>query len=397
MKDIIVESIKMSVNTMKMNKMRTLLSLLGVLIGVSALVVILSLGKSATINMMNSFSEGGMDIITINPTRSKNVRDIFTDSFSGELKGAFESIDDVIVTNNRSCTLRYGSETTTASVIGTYSKMGDFYSLKYSDGEWWTLNDNINTQQVCTIGNEVAEKLFPSGDAVGKYIKIYSRNGAKSYKVTGVIEKKDATASIDFESSVFVPYNTFIARINKSKTVGTYIVKIKDGYDASLESTKMETYLDSLVSTDGYMLFSLSSLREMVSKSMGTVALFIAAISAISLLVGGIGIMNIMLVSVVERTKEIGIMKAIGAEPKVIEIQFLIEAIMLTLIGGILGVILGIIIAIVVSVALAWPISISVPSLIIGVVFSLLVGAFFGVYPAKKASKLNPIDALKHE
>lgn len=396
-KDIIVENIKMSLHTMKVNKLRTSLSLLGVLIGVASLVVILSLGKGATKNMLSSFSTGGMDIITISPMRGRNASEVFVDSFSSNLKADFKEIDDVIVSSSTSSTVRYGKEKTTATIIGTYSKIASFNSLEFTEGECWTLDDNIASSQVCIIGHDVKEDLFPYESAIDKYIKVLSRTGAKSFKVVGVISEKDATMFGDFNTSVFIPYNTYVSRIRKSKTVGSYTVKVKDGYDASILTDKLETYLNSLVSTDGFNIFSLSNLREMVSESMGTVALFIAAISAISLLVGGIGIMNIMLVSVVERTKEIGILKALGAEPKVIELQFLIEAVILTLAGGILGVVLGVIISLIAAFALVWPFSISVPSIFIGLGFSIFVGAFFGAYPAHKASKLNPIDALNHE
>lgn len=397
MNGIILENIKMSLHTMKANKLRTFLSLLGVLIGVASLVVILSLGGAATKNMLAAFSTGGMDIITITPMRGRNATDIFTDSFSSTLKAEFSDIDDVIVSASTSATVRYGKETTTATIVGTYSKMPEFYSVTFSEGEPWTIDDNISSAQVCIIGSEVRESLFPYESAVDKYIKILSRDGSKSFKVVGVIDSKDATISVNFDDSIFVPYNTYTARIRKARTVGTYVVKAKDGSDASLLSTDIENYLNSLVSTDGYDIFSLSNLREMVGKNMGTVALFIAAIGAISLLVGGIGIMNIMLVSVVERTKEIGILKALGAEPRQIETQFLLEAVILTFSGGILGVVLGIIITAIVSFAIVWPFVISVNGIFIGLLFSLIVGAFFGAYPARKASKLNPIDALNHE
>lgn len=397
MKDFIVESIKMALRTMRLNKMRTLLSLLGVMIGVASLVTILSLGVSVSDNMIKNFQEGGIDIITINPRRTRNSNEIFNDEFTAELEREFDSIDKVIVTSSQSLVLRYLDETYTATVIGTYSSFGDFYSVKFDSGSWWTLECNISSEQVCVIGREVADNLFPSIDPVGQYIKVYSRNGSKNYRVSGVLSKKDATSSVSFDTSVFIPYNTYVDRVQRSKTVGSYIIRIKAGYNVSSEADKIDEYLQSLVSEDGFMLFSLSSLREMISQQMSTITIFLSSIAAISLVVGGIGIMNIMLVSVAERTREIGILKAIGASKKAILVQFLIESITLTLCGGVLGVLFGIIVAICVALSQAWTIGISFSSIIVGVVFSLTVGIFFGVYPASKAAKLNPIDALNRE
>ena len=391
------ECVKMAIHTMKSNKLRTALSVLGVLIGVSALVVILSLGDSATKNMMSAFSEGGIDIITIRPQRSRNAREILNDEFTSELKGRFDSIDDCIVTNSQSCSVRYLSEVSTGMVIGTYSAMSDFYSLKFDSGKWWDLEDNINSRLVCAIGSQIAEKLFNGIDPVGEKIKIFYRNTAGIFTVTGVVSDVDSTASIDFDNSIFIPFNTFSSKIRRSATVDSYIVRIKEGYDPSIESEKIEEYMSSLVSSDGFSIFSLSSLREMISKSMGTITMFIALIGGISLLVGGIGIMNIMLVSVAERTKEIGILKAIGAQPKNIEVQFLIEAVFLTLFGGLLGIALGVALALLVAYVLVWPLSVSLLSVFAGLLFSVLVGVFFGVYPARKASRLNPIDALSRD
>lgn len=397
MKDFVLESIRMAIRTMRINKLRTLLSLLGVMIGVASLVTILSLGISVSDNLMKTFATGGTDIITVNPMRGRNSNDIFNDSFSAELEREFPSIDRVIVTSSQNCVLRRNAETYTSPVIGTYSSFADFYSVKFISGGWWSLESNIGSEQVCVIGVDVAENLFKSDNPVGEYIKVFSRNGSKNYKITGVLAKKDATSSISFDTSVFIPYNTFTERIQKSKVVGSYIIRIKNDYNVSSEADKIDEYLKSIVSEDGFMLFSLSSLREMINEQMKTITLFLSSIAAISLIVGGIGIMNIMLVSVTERTREIGILKAIGASKKAILVQFLIESVTLTLCGGILGVFFGTGVAISVALSQAWPIGVSFYSIIVGVVFSLTVGVFFGVYPASKAAKLNPIDALNRE
>ena len=391
------ECTKMALHTFISNKLRSALSILGVMIGVSSIVVIMSLGRSVSKNMISTFSEGGINIITIRPRNRRATNEIFNDAFASELKNNFESIEECIVTNSESCNIRYISNNTQALVIGTYSVIDKFYSLKLNSGEIWNIEDNINSKKVCLIGSEVAKNLFNGEDPVGCVVKIYHRNTSSAYTVCAVLEETDATASIDFNNSVFVPFNTFSSKIKRSNNVGSYIIKIKDDYNPSKESENIKKYLESLVSDEGFDLFSLSTIRDMISQTMGTLTLFIALIGAISLFVGGIGIMNIMIVSVRERTKEIGIMKAIGAQPKFIEYQFLVEAVFLTLIGGIVGILLGIIISLISAFSLNWPLSISFLSIISSLGFSLLVGIFFGVYPARIASRLNAIEALSRE
>ncbi|HAP57808.1 MAG TPA: peptide ABC transporter permease, partial [Sphaerochaeta sp.] len=179
--------------------------------------------------------------------------------------------------------------------------------------------------------------------------------------------------------------------------VGAYVVKVQEGYDTIEVSDRVTEYLDGIVGTDGYNLFSPASLAEMANQITGTFSAFLAAIAAISLLVGGIGIMNIMLVSVAERTKEIGIRKALGASPSVIRGQFIVEALTLTILGGLLGVALGSLLSYAVTNLMDWSLHLSYASFILAMGFSMFVGVFFGWYPAMKASRLDPIDALNYE
>lgn len=396
--DLVKECVKIALHNMKSNILRTSLSLLGIMIGVASLVAILSLGGAATENVTSKFAEGGLDIITVYPRRGRSSTDLFNDEFSATLKSTFKNIDDVIVTSSSSSSVRYSNENyPSASVVGTYSSFSAFYSLKFTEGSFFTLEDDITSSQVCVIGKEVYDEIFNSDDAVDKYIKIVTRGGVKSFRVVGVLDKKDPTSSISFDTSVFIPYNTYSDRVIKSNTVGTYIIRAAKDTDPSVVSSEIEEYLNSLVSSDGYRIYSLSQMQDIVKTSMGTYKILLAFIGAISLLVGGVGIMNIMLVSVAERTREIGTLKALGASANVIELQFLIESALLTFIGGILGILLGSLLSVAVSFARSWPIFISLPSVFVGLFFSIVIGIFSGVYPAHRAANLSPIDALNRD
>ncbi|MDD4082141.1 MAG: FtsX-like permease family protein, partial [Sphaerochaetaceae bacterium] len=246
------------------------------------------------------------------------------------------------------------------------------------------------------LGSSVADELFPYGNAIGNYISIF-RNQAKSYKVVGVMEEKDPALNISFNNNIYIPFNTFSQKFSKVNKIGSYVIKVKADSDALDVEEKLKTYLNSRVTEDDYQIFSPATLAEMANQITGTFSAFLAAIAAISLLVGGIGIMNIMLVSVTERTKEIGIRKALGASPRVIMGQFITEALALTLFGGLIGIILGTLISYGVINFVSWKLYISTSSYILAVGFSTLIGVFFGWYPAYKASRLDPIDALNYE
>ena len=335
-------------------------------------------------------------MVTIYPSAGQRNTGIFNEEFSTMLKRDVEGVDSVLPQNSSTARVRVGQESTNASIVGVLSDYGDVLSLEYTDGAFFEAMDNINRRQVAVLGADIAETLFPGQAAVGQYISLF-RNQAKNYLVVGVLDKKDPTFSLSYNNTVFIPYNTYGQRFIRTTSVGAFVVKIANGYDTIVVSDVITEYLDDIVGTDGYSIFSPASLAEMADQITGTFSSFLALIAAISLLVGGIGIMNIMLVSVAERTREIGVRKALGASPSVIRGQFLIEALTLTIIGGILGVVLGSLLSFAVTNLMEWSLHLSYTSFILALGFSMFVGVFFGWYPAMKASKLDPIDALNYE
>ncbi|MGD8113719.1 MAG: ABC transporter permease [Sphaerochaetaceae bacterium] len=390
------ENITLAVKDMITSKMRTLLSLLGIVIGVASVIAILTLGQSATKSITQSIVEGGLEMVTIFPDRDDENAGEFTEEFGETLMEEVDNISTVLPVNTSSANLRVGQETTTGTVSGVVSTYADVLDYESEEGEFFSLSDNLSARQVVVLGYDVAEELFPDGNAVGQYISIF-RNQAKSYQVVAVMEEKDSSFNITYNSSVFIPYNTFVQRFNKPDNVGSYVVRVADGADALEVSDDISAYLDSTVGSDAYNIFSPATLAEMAESITSTLSSFLAAIAAISLLVGGIGIMNIMLVSVAERTKEIGIRKALGASPVVIMGQFITEAIVLTMTGGLLGIAVGTLVSYIVASAVEWQLYISYGAFLFAAGFSTLVGVFFGWYPAFKASKLDPIEALNYE
>ena len=269
-------------------------------------------------------------------------------------------------------------------------------SLETADGAFFSAMDNINRRQVAVIGSELADELFPGENPVGRYISVF-RQQAKSFQVIGVLAERDEAQGTSYNYTLFMPYNTYVQRFRRTDQVGTYVVKTAEGYDATDVAEDIERYLDEIAGSDYYRIFSPATIKEMADSVMSTFSMFLAAIAAISLVVGGIGIMNIMLVSVVERTGEIGIRKALGATPGAIRSQFLVESVTLSLSGGLLGLIIGTVLSVAAVNIAGWLLHISPGAIIVSLAFSLAIGVFFGWYPAAKAARLEPMEALQRD
>ncbi len=391
------ENLKLALSSMKTNKMRTFLSLLGIVIGVGSVVAILNLGQSANESILSSMEIGGLDMVNVMPMGRSRKTEQFDEEFADNFRKNVEGIEKVIVTVSSNAKIRYGQEIKTVSVNGVTSDFFEANVLSFQEGEAFSALDNINRKQVVVLGHDLAEDLFPAGGAVGSYVSIF-RNQSKKYLVVGVIEDKDTTLGASYNSSAYIPFNTYDQRFRKVSQVSSYTLKVRDGYDATAVADKVEDYLYELLGDDDYyMVYSPAQIVEMTNEITNTFSIFLAAIAAISLIVGGIGIMNIMLVSVVERTREIGVRKALGATPRTIQGQFLVESITLTLVGGLLGLAFGSVLSYAVVTAAGWSMHYSWIAIAVAIGFSAFVGIFFGWYPARKAAKLDPIEALSYE
>ncbi len=391
------ENIRMAIASMAGSRLRTFLSLLGIMIGVASVVAILNLGRSVTESMSSSFEVGGLDTISIMPRGAARETMIFTEEFAYSLMSEIDGIREVLPVVSSAANVRNGQEISEGVMIqGVTSDYFASNSLEADDGAFFSAIDNINRRQVAVIGPELADELFPGENPVGKYISVF-RHQAKSFQVIGVLRERDEAQGTSYNYTLFIPYNTYVQRFRRTDQVGTYVVKTAEGYDATDVADDIEEYLDEIAGSDYYRIFSPATIKEMADSVMSTFSMFLAAIAAISLVVGGIGIMNIMLVSVVERTGEIGIRKALGATPGAIRSQFLVESVTLSLSGGLLGLIIGTVLSMAAVNIAGWPLHISPGAILVSLAFSLAIGIFFGWYPAAKAARLEPMEALQRD
>ena len=386
-----LENLKLAFNSMFTNKMRTFLSLLGIVIGVGSVVTIMNLGESVKRSITDSMNIGGVDEITVIPMGSNSV---FSEEFAYTFQDNVYGIESVSAYVSTSATLRNGQETKSSQVYGVTSSYIDDSALLY--GETFSKANNLMREQVVILGYDLAEDLFPGGGAVGSYVSIF-RSQAKQYRVIGVLEDTSGSVGSNTNSNAYIPFNTFDERLKKVTAVSQYTIKVKEGFSATDVSSEVKSYLSSVASSNDYYVSSAQELVDMTESVTGYLTTFLAAIAAISLLVGGIGIMNIMLVTVVERTREIGIRKALGATPKTIRSQFMVEATVLSIFGGIIGIVFGVVVSYVISSAAGWNLYFSLWAILISIGFSSAVGIFFGWYPAAKAAALDPIEALAYE
>ncbi len=400
---------KMATNSLRINKMRSALTSLGIIIGVSAVIIMLGIGTGASKKVQANMESMGSNILTIRSSSAKSggVQQGFGSKPSLTLKDAQEimktadNVDSVAVASNESKQLMYGNQNWATTVYGVSNSYLYIKNYEVDNGRSFQGEDSRNYAKVAIIGSTVAEELFGDLDPIGRVMRI----GNIPFKVIGTLKAKGASGPMDQDDIVFIPITTAQRKVFGTSFPGTVKMILVKGEDTD-KLTALESEIETILKARHHIGknqendFSIRNSAEFQEKMQSTVKIFsilLASIASVSLLVGGIGIMNIMLVSVTERTKEIGIRMAIGANVQDIRLQFLLESFLLSMIGGIIGIIVGIIGAESIQLFTEMSAVITLSSIMMSLFFSAMVGIGFGYYPAYKASLLNPIDALRYE
>lgn len=400
------ESFLMAWASLIANKMRSILTMLGIIIGVAAVIALVSIGNGVKQDIQNSISSLGSNLLMVMPgaPRTPGVR-----PSQGSMKSlkvsdyqAISKLDGVKAaspyTANSYVTI-YQSKNWTTTVSGVSSNFQDVNNWTMAEGRFISSKNVENRERVAVVGQTVVKNLFAGEDPVGKEIRVKNI----PFRVIGVLNSKgNGTMGNDQDDTIFIPYTTAMERVEGVDYLRMVYVVANDDNGIDRLQSDIENLLrvrHSIKDTnlDDFNIQNMKSIMETMEQTTGTLTLFLGAVAAISLVVGGIGIMNIMLVSVTERTREIGIRKALGATYFVIVTQFLIEAVVISLMGGLLGIALGIGASKLIGLASGMSTVISVPTIVLSFAFSMAIGLVFGIYPARKAAKLNPIDALHYE
>lgn len=400
------ESFLMAWASLIANKMRSILTMLGIIIGVAAVIALVSIGNGVKQDIQNSISSLGSNLLMVMPgaPRTPGVR-----PSQGSMKSlkvsdyqAISKLDGVKAASPytaNSYVSIYQSKNWTTTVSGVSSNFQDVNNWTMSEGRFISSKNVENRERVAVVGQTVVKNLFAGEDPVGKEIRVKNI----PFRVIGVLNSKgNGTMGNDQDDVIFIPYTTAMERVEGVDYLRmVYVVASDDdGIDrlqSDIENLLRVRHGIKDTNLDDFNIQNMKSIMETMEQTTGTLTLFLGAVAAISLVVGGIGIMNIMLVSVTERTREIGIRKALGATYFVIVTQFLIEAVVISLMGGLIGIALGIGASKLIGLASGMSTVISVPTIILSFAFSMAIGLVFGIYPARKAAKLNPIDALHYE
>ena len=395
----LVEDLKLALGSFAHGKLRTSLSALGIIIGVMSVIAITTLGDSATGSISSSVADAGLNSVTLMIGRDApdDVYRVFDMDYASEI-AALDGVESAVPLVSSSYSVSYGKNRfSDVSVMAALPDFDEIYSYGVDTGSFISADHQDGREAVAVLGAGIAESLFPDGDALGRRIRIM-RDQARSFRIVGVMSTMGDTMGMSYDETVYVPASTYDSRLRSIDSVRRYGVSVQADRDVLEVSSGMESHFSELFgSNSAVRVISPASMAQMFTGITETLNLFLSGVAAISLLVGGIGIMNIMLVSVSERTREIGIRKALGASPAVIHRQFLFEAAALTTIGGLLGVAGGLGLSALAIRALGWTFSVNIISVLAAVGFSTAVGIFFGLYPAARAGRLDPVVALSRE
>jgi putative ABC transport system permease protein len=407
----VAEAFRVAFEGLMANKMRSFLTMLGIIIGVSAVIVMVSLGQGVAKATKESIARLGTNMINVRPN-SQSVRGVSMGVGSLQtlkledaetvLKAcpAVKAVSPVVRSNGQ---VKYRNANTVAGIYGTGPDYFQIRNLPIAKGHGFTDDDVRRKAKVAVIGHNIAETLFSRSDPINKYMKINGQN----FKVVGVVQKRGDSGFRSPDDEVTIPVTTAMQRVFGQDYLDSLTIqavseeRMLEAQDQILAALRKAHRLRPDEESD-VRVMNQADITESANQQTTFLTMLLAGIAFVSLIVGGIGIMNIMLVSVTERTREIGIRKAIGAKRRDIRYQFLIESITLSLVGGLIGIGLGVGVSLWMALpadrgGLGFPMLLSTPPIVVAFAFSALVGTFFGMYPAVKASALDPIEALRYE
>ena len=394
-----MESFKMAVGNIRTSKMRSFLTMLGIIIGVAAVIVIVGMGNGMEIYMTEQFESMGTNTLTVSIYGRGTGRTVTDEDMYDIVERNSDALELLSPTVTMQSPAKIGTDTITSTSITGVSE--DYFTIKDYDvamGRGLQYVDMLKRSRVCVVGTYLNQEYF-GGNALGQTIKI----GGTPFTVVGILNEIGDSTEYSSDNAIFVPYTT-AARLSNMGTISSYTVTVTDVNNSTWSKGVLEKELfDIFEDENAYTVISMAEILDLMTQMLDVMIAVLAAIAAISLVVGGIGIMNIMLVSVSERTREIGVRKALGAKERYIMSQFVIEAATTSAIGGAVGILFGeglssLATAIIVA-ALDTDLAVtpSAGSIALAVGISVAIGILFGYLPAKKAARLNPIDALRHD
>ncbi|MBI3946067.1 MAG: ABC transporter permease [Armatimonadetes bacterium] len=401
------ESIRVALTGLAANKLRSALTMLGVIIGVAAVIAMIAIAQGAREQTMERIQSFGTNTLTIQSGQARGAggarggfgsSQVLTPEDAEAIEKLGTPIKNVTPETRNSAQVKFGNENTNVSITGCAASYPEVRNYKIQRGRFFNDDEVKGMRRVCVVGPVTAENLFGIRNPVGKVIRI-TGNG---FRVLGVTAEKGASGWSNPDDAIFVPYTTAMRRLFGENHVRAINVQVTALDRSELATRRVEQLLRrrhklGARSENDFRIFTQAEMVEAAEETSRTFTMLLAGIASVSLMVGGIGIMNIMLVSVTERTREIGIRKALGARRRDILSQFLIEAVVLSVTGGLVGIGLGVGGSLLLAQTAGWQASIAPHAIILAFGFSGAVGIFFGIYPAHKAAGLNPIEALRYE
>lgn len=399
----VLESLKVAIDSILSNKLRSFLTMLGIIIGISSVITIVSIGKGGQNAITGEFQKIGVNIleVKINNDAQISKSDYFTMNDIKSIKSKIPQVENVAPITQSMATIKTDKHTKRAVIIATSSDYSAIGNVEILYGRFLSEKDVLLAKNVIVIDNISARTLFGYEDCVGKTVKIGSSTSMVTVTIAGVYKNEGSIFGSAFENMPVILYSpiTHTERLFPNDfNISQIEVLVNDTRDSEVISNNIIRLVESVHHSKGkYKAENLIKQIDQINNVLNIFTAIISAIAGISLVVGGIGVMNIMLVSVTERTREIGIRKAIGATRRDILVQFLVESVIISSIGGIIGMLLGITIGYTVGLFLNISPGVSLATVLTAFLFSSAVGIFFGIYPANKASKLDPIEALRYE